>query len=71
MFFLVEKMERLVPQQCNVRMLGEKIVDRSRAGFLHTGDDKAHPINLSALKAPDGRQCARERLPVYPARFDL
>jgi hypothetical protein len=38
-----------------VRMLRKKIVDRSRACFLRTGDDKVHPVDLSTLEASDGR----------------
>jgi hypothetical protein len=43
-------MERLVPQQRDVRMLSEKIVDRSRAGFLHTGGYEIYLFNLAAPK---------------------
>ena len=50
MFFLVEKMEGLVSQQCDVRMLRKKIVDRSRAGFLHAGDYEIYLFNLAAPK---------------------
>jgi hypothetical protein len=50
MFFLVEEMESLVTQQRDVRMLREKIVDGSRAGFLDAGDYKIYLFNLAAPK---------------------
>ena len=71
MFFLVEKMEGLVAEESDMGMLRQKIVDRGRARFLHAGDDKAHPIDLSPLPASEGRQSAGERLPVSLVRFDL
>ena len=71
MFFLVEKMESLVAQQRDVRMLRKKIVDRGCACFLRTGDDKVHPVDLSALKASDGRQRGCRTLPFSLVRFYL
>jgi hypothetical protein len=50
MFFLVEKMESLVAQQSDVRMLSQKIVNRGCAGFLHTGDYEIHALNMAPLK---------------------
>lgn len=50
MFFLVEKMESLIPQQRDVRMLRKKIVDRSGPGFLHAGDDEIYLVNLATPK---------------------
>jgi hypothetical protein len=47
MFFLVEKMESLVPQQRDVRVLCQKIMERRRAGFLHAGDDEIYMIDVS------------------------
>ena len=50
MFFLVEKMESLVAQERDVWMLSEKIMNRSRAGFLHAGDDEIYLFNLATPK---------------------
>ena len=50
MFFLIEKMKGLVPQQRDLRILSEQIVDRSGAGFLHAGNDEVDLLNMTAPK---------------------
>ena len=39
-FFFIEKMQSLITQQSDVRVLREKIVDRGGACLLHACDDK-------------------------------
>jgi len=41
-------MERLVAEQCDLRILREKIVDRGCPGFLHAGDDEIDAFNFAA-----------------------
>jgi Methyltransferase domain len=43
-------MERLVPEQRDLRMLRQKIVDRGGPGFLHAGDDETHAIDFAPSK---------------------
>ena len=67
MLFLVEKMQSLIAEQGNVRMLRQEIVDRGRPGLLHPSDDEIHPVNLAS--AEKIRSCWRFFDPV--ARFHL
>jgi rhamnose utilization protein RhaD (predicted bifunctional aldolase and dehydrogenase) len=50
MFFFVEKVQRLIAKERDMGMLRERIVERGRAGFLHTGQDEVSTINAPALK---------------------
>src|SRR5262249_30796878 len=47
-FFLVEKMERLIAKERDLRMLSQKIMDRGRPGLLHAGYDENDALNFSA-----------------------
>lgn len=51
--FVVEKMQSLVAEERDLRMLREKIVQSGRARLLHTGDDE--------IDAFDGSRSWREK----------
>jgi hypothetical protein len=71
MFFLIEKMKSLVAQQRDVRVLSQKIVQRSGAGLLHTGHYKIYLIDFAAPKESGARKFGREAMPLLVVRLHL
>jgi hypothetical protein len=69
MFFLIEKMKGLVAQQRDVRVLSQKIVQRSSAGFLHTGHYKIYLIDFVAPQESGARKLGPEAMPFCVVRF--
>jgi len=70
MFFLIEKMKGLIAQQRDVRVLSQKIVQRSSAGLLHPGHYKIYLIELFAPKERAARKFGCKTMPFRVVRFD-
>jgi hypothetical protein len=64
-FLVVEEMQLLPVGQRDLRMLFQKIMQRSRAGLLRAGDDEIEPLNLSTFNAKHvfNRDTALSRCP--------
>jgi len=54
-----------------VRMLREKIVDRSGAGFLHARDYEIYLVNLAAMKMPPTHRIRRGCWSSIAVRFHV